>query len=126
MSLEPDAKYGKIIVLKLEKAVNISGRIRLDGKPHNQGDLLFYSKDTRSYRYPPGWAGVDGEGKFYGYFRPSELKSALVSIRRPGEHLGLVLEDIELKPTKAGRFVFDVDAKSTDFVPMSKIGRDKY
>lgn len=126
MSLEPDAKYGKIIVLKLEKAVNISGRIRLDGKPHNQGDLLFYSKDTRSYRYHPGWAGVDGEGKFNGYFRPSELKSALVSIRRPGEHLGLVLEDIELKPTKAGRFVFDVDAKSTDFVPMSKIGRDKY
>jgi len=115
--LTPDMDANQPITLKMAKAIKVTGRVRVGGRPLAKAFLTIYSPKTPiDQLFPRSSPSVtDQTGQFSFYSTPGKLNQARIVVERVSGNRVLNLTDIPTKPTPAG-LVFELDTDAGDYV----------
>ncbi|TWT94489.1 hypothetical protein [Stieleria varia] len=119
--LSPDAESGALIKLKLQKAINISGQLKVDGRPLPKAFVEIHSrKDDLSQLFAHSSPELtDDQGRFDFYATPGDLDQAKIVVERPAGNHVLTVSDVQSKPTPSG-LVFNFETAAKDYISSRK------
>ncbi|GAA5505047.1 hypothetical protein [Novipirellula caenicola] len=120
--LTAKAKDEPQITLQMEKAIKVTGRVLVNGKPLAKAFVTISSKPTSMDQLFSRWAPelTDDEGKFAYYSVPGDLDRARIVVERPKGNRSLMLEDVRSKTTSDGLH-FELDTRAKDYTQGDKL-----
>ena len=119
--LSPDSDFEKLITLKMERPIEVSGRILIDEQPLRKGYVMIRSPQTKIDKLFPRWSPwlTDKEGRFSFFTVPRELSHARIEDESGGKERFVELKNVSATRTSKGAVV-DFDLKSEDFESSQK------
>ncbi len=113
--LDPDA-IEEPVILQMEKAIKLSGRLLVDGKPFAKAFVTISSRKTAIDQLFPQSSPelTDGAGEFSFYSIPGKLDQVRVLVERPSGNRVLKLDRVPFKETKQGR-TYTIETKAKDY-----------
>ena len=108
--LTPNTDLDELVTLELAKAIKVTGRVRVDGRPLEEAFVTIHSRKTQVDQLFARSAPelTDHEGRFSFYTVPGDLDRArVIAERSSGIHV-LTLADVPSKRTSTG-FHFELD-----------------
>lgn len=113
--LDPDA-IEEPIILQMEKAIKLSGRLLVDGQPLAKAFVTISSRKTAIDQLFPRSSPelTDGSGEFSFYAIPAELDQVRVLVERPSGNRVLEVDRFPFKETKEGR-TYMIETKAKDY-----------
>ncbi|WP_372721606.1 hypothetical protein [Novipirellula sp.] len=117
-----EAKGEPQITLQMAKAIKVTGRVQVNGKPLAKAFVTISSKPTSMDQLFSRWAPelTDQEGKFEYYSVPGDLDRARIVVERPKGNRSLMLEDVRSKTTSDGLH-FELDTRAKDYTQGDKL-----
>ncbi len=115
--LSPTVDASQPITLKLEKAIKVIGRIRVNGMPLPKAFGTVASPKTEVNKLFPVASPVltDQEGRFSYYAIPGKLNQVKIVVERASGKRHLNLSEVPAEPTSAGR-MYEIDTVASDYV----------
>ncbi len=117
-----EAKGEPLITLQMAKAIKVTGRVQVNGKPLAKAFVTIGSQPTAIDQLYSRWAPelTDHEGKFAYYSVPGDLDRARIVVERADGNRFLNLNDVRSKTTSAG-LDFQFDTRAKDFTREGKL-----
>lgn len=111
----------ELITLRLDKAIKVTGRVRVDGRPLEEAFVTIHSRKTQLdqlfARSAPELTNCEGRFSFYAI--PGDLDRArIVAERSNGNHV-LTLTDVQSERTSVGLH-FDLDTQAKDYALLDR------
>ncbi len=119
--LPANTENGALITLELAKAIKVTGRVRVNGKPLSNAFVTVYSGKTSIDQLFARSAPelTDRDGRFSFYSVPGDLDRAKIVVERPTSHHVLTLTDVQPEKTPT-ELVFNFDTEAKDYVRVDK------
>ncbi len=119
--LAPEPDGDTQITLKMARAIKVTGRVQVNGRPLAKAFVTIYSRKTQIDQLFPRSAPelTDDEGRFSCYSFPGTLDQARIVVERSDGNRVLTLSDIRSKPTSTG-VMFELDTEAKDYALASK------
>jgi uncharacterized GH25 family protein len=120
--LTPSLDLRQPITLRLEKAIKVSGRVQVNGRPLAGAFVTISSRKTAVDKLFARWAPelTDQNGSFSYYAIPGDLDRAKITVERPGSNRILNLTNVPSKRTSDG-LLFEFNTQAKDY---ERVGDD--
>lgn len=119
--LAPETNSDELITLELARAIKVTGRVQVNGRPLANAFVTIYSLKTQVdelfARSSPEL--TDHEGRFSFYSVPGDLDRARIVAERSSGNRVLTLADVQSKRTTTG-VVFDFNTEAKDYAVVSQ------